>query len=183
MGRPLQVVLVGILISGTTGPLRAQSLAFQVPVQQRFGLQTTVSVPDRGRGLLGSISRARSSWQRRGFLRQGSSLGYERSRTTITARAWIHDLSAMDRALLEQCEQKRQPVRTGRLSPLAAHAWQTLSARREPPRTAAATRLSRTTRSTEVLGRGSSRRRRPRSRVSSTRPVIPATAAASNGPS
>ena len=181
MLRPLQVVLSGSLLLWATGTVSAQ-LTFQVPVQQRLGVGTTVLVPDRGRTLLGSISRARSSWQRHGPLGLGSSVGQERSRTTITARAWIHDLAAMDRALLAEGRQSL-PARPRRLSPLAAHAWQTLSAGRDRPRTADGSRLSGTTRSTGVLRRGPTGRRGRRSRVSSRRPAIPVTTAASNGPS
>lgn len=74
----------------------------QQPVFGVTSVSTTVSVPDRGSALLGSISRAADSRRTYGFgpFRPGSNRGSDRSHTSLSTSVFIHDLRAMDEAIL-----------------------------------------------------------------------------------
>lgn len=90
----------GFLIAATDAP--AQNLTIQQPVVSGFSVGTTVSVPDRGGALLGGISRAGSARSDFGPLHFGRSVGVFREHSHATAHVWIHDLDAIDRAILGQ---------------------------------------------------------------------------------
>ncbi len=83
-------------------PLRAQprAITVQQPVVQSFGVDTVVSVPDRGSVLLGSVGSSIGTRSWNGFTPWGSSLGVERNVSSARATVWIHDFEAMDEALL-----------------------------------------------------------------------------------
>lgn len=87
-----------VLVFAVQSAADAQTL--QQPVIERFGVNTTVSVPDRGRTLLGSISRAQSFRRQRGFFQPGSTIGYSRSHTGLSVGVHIIDLREMDRMIL-----------------------------------------------------------------------------------
>ena len=72
----------------------------QQPVGATTPVSTTVSVPDRGSALLGGVSSAQSGRAQYGPLRSGTNTGISRQATSITTHVYIHDLQAMDEALL-----------------------------------------------------------------------------------
>lgn len=100
-------------------------LTVQQPVFGVTGVTTTVSVPDRGRAHLGSISRARDSRSTFGPFRSGSNIGLDREHTGMSVGVYIHDFEAMDRYLLSQGHAGANP-RGSRLAGNAHHAFQQL---------------------------------------------------------
>ncbi|MCA9079461.1 MAG: hypothetical protein KDA58_02835 [Planctomycetaceae bacterium] len=82
------------------GPIGPQVV--QQPVVQQFGVDTAVSVPDRGSAFLGGVSSAQDARTQFGWGLHGSAIGTARSHSGTDVRVWIHDFEAMDRALLAQ---------------------------------------------------------------------------------
>lgn len=80
----------------------AQVITVQQPAVRSFGTATTVSVPDRGSMHLGGMGAASSGRTTPGPFRPGTSSGLERSASSMSASVYIHDLRAMDEALLAQ---------------------------------------------------------------------------------
>jgi hypothetical protein len=78
----------------------AQQATVQQPVVQTFGVGTTVSVPDRGSALLGGVNSGRAARSVNGPFRTSTSLGRETQGGTASVGVYIHDLRAMDDALL-----------------------------------------------------------------------------------
>lgn len=102
-------------------------LTVQQPVFGVTGVTTTVSVPDRGRAHLGSISRARDSRSSFGPFRSGSNIGLDREHTGMSVGVTIHDFEAMDHYLLNQASSTATP-RGANLSGNARHALEQLQA-------------------------------------------------------
>lgn len=119
MVRSLALILVVFAARGAY----AQNIAVQQPVLQDFSVDTTVTVPDRGTSLLGSVSSGAAGRTTYGFgpLRNGSSRGYSLSNSSVTTTVYIHDLRAMDEALL---------ATPGPASP-AVSRWETALAQRQ----------------------------------------------------
>ncbi len=106
---PLLLGVSTIVLSNQ--PASAQ-LAIQVPVVETFGGQFSGVVPDRGSIFLGGISRAGRSYSRGGcgcFSRTGVGLFVESA--GLSASAWIHDLSEMDRLVLDAAESPEAAAR------------------------------------------------------------------------
>ena len=83
--------------------VQAQNVVVQQPVVQQFGVNTAVSVPDRGSMFLGGVSSAADSRTSYGFGPwRGSSLGTGRSASSVETHVWIHDFETMDQMLLNQ---------------------------------------------------------------------------------
>lgn len=101
----------------------AQRATIQQPVIGRFGVATTVSVPDSGRAMIGSLSRAGDSRKSFGPFGLGSSRGSFRNHSGVSVSATIHDFEEMDRRLLGR--SSKIPVGP-RLSGTAEHAYQSL---------------------------------------------------------
>lgn len=120
------------------GTLLAQAVAIQQPVVRQFGVNTSVSVPDRGGAMLGGVDRAASARSSYGPAWRGSSLGVERSSSSMSAHVFIHDLRAMDEALLREAgyddrsiTDNRMPLRrTLREDPTASPPFQRADAER-----------------------------------------------------
>lgn len=103
------------------GVLNAQ--AVQLPTFQFFGTSTTVSVPDHGTAFMGGNTSAYSGSNSRGtpllgptgplFNNRGIASGGSTSSISVTAQ--IHDMDAMDRALLGgmSADEFRRQVRSG----------------------------------------------------------------------
>ena len=91
------VLIVFLLLVGRNS--FAQQV-IQQPVVGTTAVNTTVSVPDRGSALLGGISSAASRRAQYGPLRSGTNTGISRQATSISTHVYIHDLQAMDEALL-----------------------------------------------------------------------------------
>lgn len=97
----LRAATLLLVVLAARGAL-AQNIAVQQPVLQDFSVDTTVTVPDRGTALLGSVSSGAASRTTYGFgpLRSGGSYGRVLSNSSVTTSVYIHDLRAMDEALL-----------------------------------------------------------------------------------
>ncbi|OUT66951.1 MAG: hypothetical protein CBB70_01740 [Planctomycetaceae bacterium TMED10] len=113
----LSIVLT---VRGATGQ------TIQLPAFQQRGLQTTVVVPDRGSISLGGFSGARQSRLRFappffGPLAPSRALSGSRGVGNMQMRVWVHDLQAMDAAILTEASQaKVTPKKGGRANPLAS---------------------------------------------------------------
>jgi hypothetical protein len=89
---------------------RAQAVGVvQLPTFQFFTVQTTVSVPDSGGAYLGGIGRSSTHSSQRGLpllhrdpLFGGRAIGRTSAASGVSVNAQIHDLQAMDEALLRQ---------------------------------------------------------------------------------
>lgn len=108
----------------------AQIATVQEPSFATFGVDTTVSVPDRGRTSLGGVGRSAASRSTYGPLRTGTSMGLSTQGTGLAVHARVHDLFEMDRAALESAENSRKFRDEVRLAESAQHAYETLRARR-----------------------------------------------------
>jgi hypothetical protein len=93
-------VFLGVILIVPTGSVLAQRITIQQPVIENFSVATTVSVPDRGSALLGSVSSAASGRTVAGPFRSGSSFGLSRQFSSASVHVYIHDFEAMDAALL-----------------------------------------------------------------------------------
>lgn len=123
---------IAILSSVIT--LHAQDRAVQQPVVRQFGVGSSVSVPDRGRALLGGVSRGATSTKRFGGpFRSGTNTGREFSNSSVSVSVYIHDFEAMDAALLNAAEASpaAKSKSNVQLNPRAATAWESLRTR--PP--------------------------------------------------
>lgn len=94
--------LLPSLIVLLTAPSAFAQVIVQQPVVSTFGGGTTVTVPDRGSMHLGSVNTARSGRVTTGPFRSGSSMGLERTGSSMSAGVYIHDLHEMDEAILAQ---------------------------------------------------------------------------------
>lgn len=81
-------------------PGHAQEIRIQQPIVQQFSIGTTVSVPDRGRALLGGASSGVMRSRRFGPFQRGSSYGQVFQSSSSSVGVYIHDFEAMDRFLL-----------------------------------------------------------------------------------
>ncbi len=92
------LVLFALCVVPSTGTAQ---VTVQQPVVSRFGVTTSVSVPDRGRAHLASVSRYAASRSRYGFgPAYGSSVGRSLSTSSLSVSVRVHDLNAMDAYLL-----------------------------------------------------------------------------------
>jgi hypothetical protein len=91
-------VLIAILLLVDRTSFAQQVI--QQPVVATTAVNTTVSVPDRGSALLGGVSSAQSGRAQYGPLRSGTNTGISRQATSISTHVYIHDLQAMDEAIL-----------------------------------------------------------------------------------
>lgn len=98
---------VGLLAAATASGQEPTTV--QLPTFHFFSVQTTVSVPDSGGASLGGISRAYDSSRMRGLGPLAGSRGTATGRSTsgMTVHATIHDLAAMDEALLAEAAARR----------------------------------------------------------------------------
>lgn len=100
------VVAAFLLISGW--PAYGQQ-GIQQPVVGSTSVSTSVSVPDRGSVFLGGVSSAQSARGQYGPLRSGTFRGMARQATSISTNVHIHDLHAMDEALLSSGNPGARP--------------------------------------------------------------------------
>jgi hypothetical protein len=129
-------ILMALMASGLTIGFTSESfgqLTVQQPVIQSIGGNFSVSVPDRGGVLLGSISRAGESRKSYGLpFTRGSSVGRFSQRSSLSSHVWIHDLREMDQLVLDMAEGDPQGLRSS--TSAAAHraglAWSDYRPRR-----------------------------------------------------
>jgi hypothetical protein len=98
----LCIVLVGAVATGQT---------IQLPAFQQRGVRTTVVVPDRGSVSLGGFSGLRQSRVRIAPPFFGSFAPSRAGRSSrgvgnMQMRVWVHDLQAMDAAILAEAGQR-----------------------------------------------------------------------------
>lgn len=128
---PIAVAVVGLTLG--FGSESSGQLTVQQPVLQSTGGNFTVSVPDRGGILLGSISRAGESRKSYGLpFSRGSSVGRFSQHTSMSSHVWIHDLREMDRMILDMAEldpQGQRAATTG-AARRAGLAWSNYQPRR-----------------------------------------------------
>lgn len=87
------------LVVAAGNPALAQ-VVIQQPVVGQTAVGTTVSVPDRGSAVLGGTISGQMGRTQGGPLRSGTSTGAAYQSSSITAHVTIHDMQAMDEALL-----------------------------------------------------------------------------------
>ena len=98
-------------------------VVLQQPVVDQFGVNTAVSVPDRGSAALGSVSRAKDGTSTYGPFPFGSSVGREVDKVGSSVSVYIHDFEEMDRILLAQPRTSPNAF----TDPLLQNAWSQLS--------------------------------------------------------
>lgn len=110
----LRFVMILSLLLGSETSIFAQGAVVQLPSYSTFGVNTSVSVPDRGSVSLGGIGRSSigstafgpsAGLRNRGF-------GRNLSGSVTSVRATIHDFDALDRATLERATDPRMAPRS-----------------------------------------------------------------------
>lgn len=99
MARSIPALLICLMALPGRNAL-AQQAQVQLPVQQRFEVHSTVSVPDHGAIHLGGVGRQAADRINSGFLPGGSRLGHSSSSLSSSAHVTIQDFSEMDARLL-----------------------------------------------------------------------------------
>ena len=102
-------LIVVIVVLSHVAAVQAQQATVQQPVVSTNSVRTSVSVPDRGSALLGGVSSAQSARSNYGPLRSGTSTGLSRSASSMSTSVYIHDLRAMDEALLNSVPDSPAP--------------------------------------------------------------------------
>jgi hypothetical protein len=92
------IVLGAVLVNASWA--YAQAVSVQQPVMGTACVGTTVSVPDRGAMRLGGVNSAAAGRSSSGLPRTSNSLGWQTQGSSFSAQVFIHDLRAMDEALL-----------------------------------------------------------------------------------
>lgn len=108
----LRLIFYVAIVFTNLNEASAQGLLIQAPVIARFSVSTSVSVPDRGSALLGSVGRAADGYKSYGpgpFPR-GSSRGRSISHRSMRSHVYIHDFSAMDPFLRSRVPQPVDPA-------------------------------------------------------------------------
>ena len=101
--------IIGVLLIGQSA---FGQLAVQQPVVGTTSINTTVTVPDRGSTYLGGVSSAQSGRSQYGPLRSGTSTGFTRQSSSMSTSVYIHDLRAMDEAILNSVGRSAGTERT-----------------------------------------------------------------------
>ena len=127
------VVCSGLIVGGLfTEPAHGQRVTVQLPTFRQFSMTTTVVVPDRGGVYLGGVNRARrhaSSFGTPLFPGRHRGRGGQTAASGVSVHAWIHDLEAMDRAVLNEWAAANK-----RRSPQVQRVPETLPEPPDPPR-------------------------------------------------
>jgi hypothetical protein len=121
-----RIVAAGVFVSLTTVTSFAQTVTVQQPTFNSFSVGTTVSVPDGGGAYVGGVSQAGAFRARSGSFPSGTSTGVSRSDAGVSVHVVIHDLSEMDRLLLESPAARRVLAGETALNGHARFAYQAL---------------------------------------------------------
>ena len=109
----LSAAIATVVVLFASSAATAQTV--QLPEYRVFGVNTTVSVPDRGSALLGGIGTARSGSVSRGVpfgsaipgpLFRSRGIGREVGSSTARVTAWIHDFEAMEEDLAAEYRRR-----------------------------------------------------------------------------
>jgi hypothetical protein len=131
-------ILVPVMLLAACRSAAAQGVV-QQPVVETFGVDTVVSVPDRGSAFLGGVSTARSGYSTYGPLNFNQAYGFDYGFSYVDVSVFIHDFEALDEALLAVPMTPDSPTRTGaaripvpdpRPATRAQSAWRALQNRR-----------------------------------------------------
>ena len=115
MSRRWLLPLIAIVLWTSAPRAWGQALTVQQPSVESIGVGTTVSVPDRGRTLLGGVSSGAASRSIYGPLPMNSNRGQAFQAGSISTSVTIIDFEEMDRAALEAAEGRR-PISSGKNS-------------------------------------------------------------------
>lgn len=134
----VQWVLVNLALLAVCRSAASQGV-LQQPAVETFGVDTSVSVPDRGSAFLGGVSRSRSGSSTYGPTHWNRAYGFEHRFSSVDVSVFLHDFEAMDEALLaaptsEQPPGGRDTARItepqARPSTRAQAAWRAMQSRR-----------------------------------------------------
>lgn len=122
--RVLSVAVSAALVfpSGAAG----QRVSVQQPVVESLSAGASVSVPDRGRTVIGGVGRGATSRSTYGPLRMNSNFGSSFSGGSTSAHAWIHDFDELDRQALQSGDGPGPRLSVKRFDERAEHAYKTL---------------------------------------------------------
>ncbi len=126
----LSLALVGI--GAGSASAQQPGTAVQLPTFSFFGVNTTVSVPDRGSVYMGGVNRAASARNEFGTPLlpfrpfKNTAIGSERSASSIRVSVFIHDFEAMEAELLSRPSPGREQATWQLSRPMAAALGQTL---------------------------------------------------------
>ena len=100
------VACSGLLVADLfTAAVHGQRVTVQLPTFRQFSMTTTVVVPDRGGVYLGGVNRVRRHAMSLGtplFPGRNRGRGGATAASGVSVQAWIHDLEAMDQAILNE---------------------------------------------------------------------------------
>ena len=102
----MRLSFIALSIRVAITPYFSSAQTVQLPTFTFFGVSTTVSVPDNGAAFLGGINRASSGQNEFGVPGlafpglQSRAIGQDMSASNVWATVTIHDLDAMDQAIL-----------------------------------------------------------------------------------
>lgn len=120
----LSLTVVAFLVNRESAS--AQTVTVQQPVVQQFGVNTVVSVPDRGSALLGSVSSAQTFGGSRGPALPSSQRLRSVRHSAARVNVFIHDSEAMDKAVLAAADAQSAMQRRSNLTGMTAHAQRSL---------------------------------------------------------
>lgn len=102
--RTLPLALVALFLLGEKCWAQDQGIVVQLPTVSMFGVFTTVSVPDSGRGLIGGVRRSSNGSTAFGpnVFGPQRAFGRDHRAAGVHVTATIHELDEMDKALLAE---------------------------------------------------------------------------------
>lgn len=108
MARFLATISFGLLVSLSIPVGAQQPAVVQLPSISMFGVNTSVSAPDRGSISLGGVGRSSTGSTAYGPGLPGNrSFGSSLSTTNASAHATVHDMNTLDRANLDRAQRIR----------------------------------------------------------------------------
>jgi len=120
------VAIVGVQWSAASAQQKA---TIQEPSLEQFGVGTSVSAPDSGRGLAGNARRRGTARSRFGRLPAGSNMNFAGEGGLFGAEVRVHETEEKDLEARDLAEKARKERDRSPLSPDAARAFQTLKSR------------------------------------------------------
>ena len=122
------LLIGGAILATLAESASAQQFTVQQPSLSSFSVGTAVSMPDRGRAVIGGVSRAGSSRSTYGRLRSGTNTGVFAQHSSASAHVTIHDFAEMDHRTLSATPPRPRDDAVN-LPINAAHAYNVLQSR------------------------------------------------------